>query len=202
MKNNVKTKGLSQAPKKMLRLVACYFLPGLGLMLSPMAFSAESVWQDIGSTSSIQLNKSTNSLSPSLSKATKQLTKFRALSLNESLLKERLSMSGSAQTNQLARSQSVAPADSIMTIPLPDDKSVRVRLEQTQVMAPGLAAKHPEIKTWKAAGLDNSHISGRVDFTSYGFHAMLTMPDGDTVFVERADKNSNVIYNSFSKRAN
>ena len=67
-------------------------------------------------------------------------------------------------------------------------------------MAPELAQQFPQLKTWKVTGI-NEHIHGRIDFTTQGFHAMLLMPDGDTVFIE-PDKESLNAYLSFSKHSN
>ena len=205
MKHHSKSSGLSQYSrsntsfvnkKSLFKRLTGFAVLSFGLMTSSLVFSAESAWQDIKVSAHKQLAKS------ELKTPSSKLKKFRALSLNEPLLKERLSMSSAAQARQLARSESTTPENSIITIPLPDGKSVRVQLEHSQVMAPGLAAKHPEIKTWKVTGVDDPRITGRVDFTTYGFHAMLTMPDGDTVFVERENKDSSAVYRSFSKRGN
>jgi len=169
---------------------AGYSLLGFGLVVSSLAFSAEPVWRDI--TPTMTAAKSTV--------VSKGLSKARHLALNESLLKEQLSQSGASQARQTAQAKSVVD-DVIMSIPLPNGRFVRVRLEDGHVMSPALASKYPGLKTWKAVGVDKA-ITGSVDFTRYGFHAMLLMPDGDTVFVERKNKDFADVYRSFSRQEN
>ena len=189
-------------PKNIFKRAARYGLLGFGLVISSLAFSAESVWQDLDSTSSIPLNKSTHLLAPSSSKETKQLTKFRALSLNESLLKKQLLKSSLLQqTSAGVQAKSVFVNNLTVRIPLPNGEFARVRLEDSHVIPATLQEKYPELKSWKAIGVDKA-ITGSVDFTSYGFHAMLFMPDGDTVFVERKNKDFGNVYRSFSKHQN
>ncbi len=187
------------------RVVSCSLL-GFGLFVSSLAFSAESVWRDI-KTSGVHVNRSV--VADSLQIAGKAagstpLKRFRALSLNESLLKERLAVGATALSGsqRLARARPNHVSESVITVPLPGGQSVRVRLTPNQVMAPELAARYPQIKTWDVVGVDDSAIRGVIDFTDYGFHAMLTMPDGDTVFVERKDKDSSDVYRSFSRYEN
>jgi len=195
----------------------------LSLLFSAQLVSAESLWRDItpsfvaSAASSSQLNNKSAFNAFKKEASANKLTHFRGLSLNESLMKARLQMpaadsqlisQASSQINaihgarNLARSSSLNPVMPVINIPLPDGKTVSIQLEENQVMSPELAAKHPEIKTWDARGVDDPRISGVVDMTDYGFHAMLSLPDGDTVFVERANKDSSALYNSFSRRDN
>ena len=37
-------------------------------------------------------------------------------------------------------------------------------------------------------GVDDPAITGRIDFTTNGFHAMLTLADGDTVYIDPEEK--------------
>lgn len=104
------------------------------------------------------------------------------------------------ETNLNARSNTTSTTR-VIEIPLPNGKGVKVSAEETSVMAPELAAKYPQIKTWRVTGVNDPEIRGRIDITEHGFHAMLEMPDGDTIFVE-PDKNTADQYLSFSKRNN
>ncbi len=192
----------------------------LSLLFSAQLVSAESLWRDITPSSAAASTAASSTTSSHLKNKSafknatsdNKLTHFRGLSLNESLMKARLQMTvtapqagsvnASQSTRNQARSSSQNPAKPVITIPLPDGETVSIQLEENHVMSPELAAKHPEIKTWDARGVDDPRISGVVDMTSYGFHAMLSLPDGDTVFVERANKDSSALYNSFSRRDN
>jgi len=68
-------------------------------------------------------------------------------------------------------------------LPLPRGGHVRVAVYESPVMAPELAARHPDIKTYKVHGLDDPAITGRVDLTPRGFHGLLSTPGG-RIFIE------------------
>ncbi|MCU7842620.1 MAG: hypothetical protein KZQ93_02130 [Candidatus Thiodiazotropha sp. (ex Monitilora ramsayi)] len=63
-------------------------------------------------------------------------------------------------------------------------------------MSPELARAHPDIATYAVRGIDDPSITGRLDLTPAGFHAMLSSPGG-TVFI---DPDSSGNYRSFYKR--
>jgi len=184
----------------MRKIILGLAMLGLYLFNIQLAAAAEdpsqSAWQDIeASISAIANVQNKQKVTPDSPKSS--LKKFRSLSLNESLFKNQLTKSGTSQFI----SKKVDAVDSI-SIPLPDGKFIRVALEKTHVLPPQLAAKYPKINTWKVTGIDDTAVRGRVDFTNYGFHAMLSMADGDTVFVERNQLNSEGVYKSFSRRDN
>lgn len=68
-------------------------------------------------------------------------------------------------------------------IPMPDGSIEKFSVETSSVMANGLAAKFPEIKTYKVRGIDNPSSSGRVDVTPKGFHAFI-FTDKGLVYVD------------------
>ncbi len=71
-------------------------------------------------------------------------------------------------------------------LPMPDGRMERFSIVESPIMAPGLAAKYPDVKTFKVFGIDDPLASGRVDITSRGFHAMLHTSSG-RVFIDPED---------------
>jgi len=71
----------------------------------------------------------------------------------------------------------------VLTIPLPDGGNIHFRLVESPLMAPGLAARYPSIKSYLANGLDNPALSGRISYSPLGFTGVFKTPSGD-VFIE------------------
>lgn len=174
------------------------------VLLPSQTLFADSVWRDFQSPTSPTTTALNKQLSEDISQdqqsvLPKQLKTFRKLSLDESQLKHNLQQISPQALGKSSNSSSNALT---MEIPLPTGELVSVSLEPSQLLSPKLAAKYPFIKTWNVRGLNDKSIHGVIDINSYGFHAMLLMPDGDTVFVERENRYAKGVYNSFSKQAN
>ena len=157
----------------------------LPLLVATNAEAAPPVWQDIQARGA--------------SKATESgLQHYRLLHLDETQLLAQLAQtSGVSQANAQAR----AALPSI-SLPLPDGGFASVTVTPTEILAPDVAAAHPDIGTWKVFGTDGKVISGVLDFTPTGLHAMLDMANGDTLFIDPQADGTDRQYLSFRKSAN
>lgn len=129
-------------------------------------------------------------LAPGLGQAAKSISTavyYRALKADHSQLRQALA----AAPLELTSSQGAT-----LTLPLPDGSNGEFEVEESPVMGPALAASYPDIHTYRVRGLDHPAISGRLDLTPAGFHAMLSSPEG-TVFIDPA---GNGVYRSYYKQ--
>lgn len=75
-----------------------------------------------------------------------------------------------AGLDRVPRAAERAPA-SVVIIPTPSGEFQRFELVDSPVMEAGLAAAHPEIKTYAGKGIDDPTATVRADLTPLGFHA-------------------------------
>ncbi len=71
----------------------------------------------------------------------------------------------------------------VITVPMPDGKLARFLLEESPIFEPALAAKFPEIKTYRGQGIDDPTATARFDFMPTGFHSMIISSSG-TIYVD------------------
>jgi reprolysin-like metallo-peptidase family M12B/putative Ig domain-containing protein len=71
-------------------------------------------------------------------------------------------------------------SDSTLIISLPDPNGdfQDFMIQESPVMEEALAANHPEIKTYRGAGVDNPADTIRLDLSPLGFHASVRSPHG------------------------
>jgi subtilisin-like proprotein convertase family protein len=74
-----------------------------------------------------------------------------------------------------------------MTLPMPDGTFARFSVQKTDLMAPALAARYPEIQTYIGRGIDNPLARARFNLGPGGFHGQVLSPDG-TVYIDPASK--------------
>ncbi|TAL06052.1 MAG: hypothetical protein EPO07_02530, partial [Verrucomicrobia bacterium] len=98
--------------------------------------------------------------------------KFRAVALDHAAMKSQLAGAPNESAHLPASLQSV------ITLAMPDGTDQKFRIVESPVMAPELAAKFPEIKTYVGQGIDDPSASVRLDLTPAGFHAQVLSPHG------------------------
>ena len=66
----------------------------------------------------------------------------------------------------------------VVSLPAPEGGFQRFAVSESPVMEPGLAAMHPEIKTYSGQGVDSPASTIRLDLSPLGLHASVRGPQG------------------------
>jgi Metallo-peptidase family M12B Reprolysin-like/FG-GAP-like repeat len=86
-----------------------------------------------------------------------------------------------------------APSDHTevqITMPLPDGRLGRFRIEESPMMEPELAAKLPELKTYAGQAVDDPTITLRFSWSPDGLHAIILSSGGVVFIIPYARDNS------------
>lgn len=90
-----------------------------------------------------------------------------------------------ALVRQLPAASSALAARPTLSLPLPDGSSLTLHLHDTAVMAPALAARYPQIRTFAGTVPGRPEISARLDLSPRGLRAQIFTPQG-RVFIDPA----------------
>ena len=118
---------------------------------------------------------------------------YRTLTLNPDALQAILAAA------PLEAAAGAANSATIITLPLPDGTWARFRLVESPIMAPELAARFPEIRTYAGQGLDDLSATTRLDWTPLGFHAMILSSAG-AVYIDPYRRGDTIHYISYDTR--
>jgi hypothetical protein len=87
-----------------------------------------------------------------------------------------------------------------LSLPMPEGgKYSRFVLEEVAIMHPDLAAKYPEIKTYRGRGIDDPGSTLAFDITPAGMHAQIRTGQG-AIYIDPYYRGNNRIYVSYYKR--
>ncbi|OUR92786.1 hypothetical protein A9Q81_15820 [Gammaproteobacteria bacterium 42_54_T18] len=86
----------------------------------------------------------------------------------------------------------------VINVPLSNGKSVDLELFESPIMAPELADKFPNIKTFKGFGVGDTSVSARFDFTEKGFRAVI-FSDGETYYFDPASTANSSQYQRYAR---
>jgi len=142
-------------------------------------------WQDAAAAASVQR---------SVAGATADgPQRFHAATLNRSGIKSFVAAA--------PRERSVEAESSplIISLPHPDGGYQRFAIVDSPVMEAGLAAKHPDIRTFSGRGVDDPTATLRMDITPLGLHASVRSPQGRWFVDPRAARDDSV-YHSYHAR--
>ncbi len=88
----------------------------------------------------------------------------------------------------------------LIAIPMPDGNTASFRIWESAAMAPELAAAFPGIKTFTGQGVDDPTATIKIDWTEFGFHAMILSPVTGAVFIDPYDQKTITNYISYFKK--
>ena len=150
----------------------------LQFFLVSQVFSQTKLWTEVLPIDSRQAQNRTSNISLMPSR-------YRLLELNESLL-----------TNQLNPLNLQRSASLALDLPLPNGEINSVVIVESAILPTALASKYPDIKTYRVKERSGTVLSGRIDFTPQGFHAMLDTEQG-TVFIDPRQDGNKRVYISY-----
>jgi hypothetical protein len=96
----------------------------------------------------------------------------RSFTLNRSALRKVLG----AAPRERTRAARLHPV--VVSLPVPNGRFQRFALARSAIMSPGLARRHPEIRTYSGRGIDDPAATIHADLSPIGFHASVRSPEG------------------------
>ena len=118
--------------------------------------------------------------------------KFIAYSLDLNAMKHALS---TAISEDSPNAFSNAP---IISLPLPDGSFSRFSVALSPVIPERMAAAYPMIRAFSAKGIDDPYAVAKIDYTVWGFHAMIMSPNG-WVFIDPASMGNSYEYICYAR---
>jgi plastocyanin len=87
----------------------------------------------------------------------------------------------------------------VMALPTPTGELRNFNVFERVTMEKGLADKYPMIKTYQAIAADDPFVTAKLDYTLFGFHAMVFSREG-VYFIDPYTNSNTGYYNTYYKR--
>ncbi|MFL6706635.1 MAG: M12 family metallo-peptidase [Massilia sp.] len=151
-------------------------------------------WQDVTLSHAKSLAASDNVLigGKSVSAGVKA-RKYRAVTL------DRGNMARLLAAAPHERAVKKAESGFIIALPFPDGGYQRFRVVDSPIMEDGLAAKHPDIRTFAGKGVDDPTASLRMDISALGLHASVRSSKGNW-YVDPLSTSSDSVHAAYFTR--
>lgn len=93
-------------------------------------------------------------------------------------------------------------SNAIITLPTVEGKMEKFEVHENSVLAPELAAKFPEIKSYVAVSLENPSVRAYLSSSPLGFKSMTLYPNHEAVFIEpvNADNSTYTVYKTSDRK--
>ena len=120
-------------------------------------------------------------------------SRFRTVSLDKTALLNFL-QTVPAQNNAGKKNNKA-----MLEIPMPKGDTAKFYIWESPAMAPELSAKFPDIKSYSGQGITDSTATIKIDWTEFGFHAMILSPVTGSVFIDPYAQGNTTNYISYFK---
>ncbi len=173
-----------------LAVTAASFLTGSSIFAQANSGPGSGIWSDVNEQA-MTATRAPARQTASLRNVTPQI--YRTVNLNRPALEQLLATTVPEFTSPLT----VGGVE--LQIPMPSGEFARFLIQESPIMESGLAARHPELRTYVGQGIDDPTATMRLDLTPRGFHAQILSAKGD-VYVDPYWTDSDASYVSYFKR--
>ncbi len=149
--------------------------PFLALLFLPFLVNAQSLWSPFSGRAVAPTGE--RLISPK---------KYDAVRLDLDLMKSRLATAPDWFASELFENQSKTGGGDpvLLEVPMPGGAAKTFKIWRADVLAPALADRFPEIKSYAGHALGDRSTSIRCDITPRGFHAMVLSDDESPIFID------------------